>query len=126
MDATENNFRILIAEDAAMVRMVAAETLQDAGYAVMEAVDGRAALEVLQSDAKIDLLVSDVKMPGLNGYQVAEAGLQLRPDLKIVLMTGYAQDPMPAQISHAGIRVIYKPFNLDQLTQVADAILKSR
>ena len=70
---------ILIAEDEAMVRMVEAETLRDAGYDIREARDGNAALEILKSDAKVDLLITDIKMPGMSGYQLAEAGTELRP-----------------------------------------------
>jgi CheY-like chemotaxis protein len=120
----ENGLTVLLAEDEAMVRMVAVETLQDAGYQVLEAADGNEALILLKSDAKVDLLISDVKMPGMSGYQVAEAGLTLRPGLRVVLMTGYAQDPIPKILAEAGTRVLYKPFNLEQLTEIADAILK--
>ncbi len=116
---------VLIAEDEAMVRLVVAETLRDAGYDVLEACDGKQALEILKTDAKIDLLVSDMKMPGLNGYQLVEAGTQLRPALKVLLMTGYAQDPIPDAMVKAGINVLYKPFNIDQLPSLAERILKS-
>ncbi len=116
---------VLIAEDEAMVRLVVAETLRDAGYDVLEACDGTQALEILKTDAKIDLLVSDMKMPGLNGYQLVEAGTQLRPALKVLLMTGYAQDPIPDAMVKAGINVLYKPFNIDQLPSLAERILKS-
>jgi CheY-like chemotaxis protein len=126
MDTPHGPFTILLAEDEAMVRMVAIETLQDAGYTVLEAADGNEALETLQSIARIDLLVSDVKMPGLNGYQVAELGLALRPGLRVVLMTGYAQDPIPKVLADAGTHVLYKPFNLEQLTETVDVILRPR
>jgi DNA-binding NtrC family response regulator len=64
-------------------------------------------------------------MPGMNGYQVAEAGMALRPNLKILLMTGYAQGPLPKKIAEAGIQVLYKPFDFDTLPTLADHILKS-
>jgi CheY-like chemotaxis protein len=115
---------ILIAEDEAMVRMVEAETLRDAGFEIREARDGASALEILKSDAKVDLLITDIKMPGMNGYQLVEAGTQLRPGLKVILITGYAQDPLPADLAHAGIKVIYKPFDIDVLPQLAKQVLK--
>ncbi|MGD0144865.1 MAG: response regulator [Rhizomicrobium sp.] len=117
---------VLIAEDEAMLRFVAVETLSDAGFLVFDAVDGSAGLKILESDTKIDLLVSDIKMPGLNGYQLAEAGLALRPELKVVLMTGYAQEPIPEKIKRAGARVIYKPFDFDVLTALAQELLAER
>ncbi len=114
---------VLIAEDEAMVRMVEAETLRDAGFAICEARDGTAALEVLKSDVRVDLLITDIKMPGLSGYQLAEAGMALRPNLKVILITGYAQDPVPAGITTAGIKIVYKPFDIDVLPTLAKQVL---
>jgi CheY-like chemotaxis protein len=114
---------VLLAEDEAMLRFVAVEILSDAGFRVFDAVDGTAGLKILESDTPIDLLVSDIKMPGLNGYQLAEAGLALRPGLKVLLMTGYAQEPIPEKIKQAGARVIYKPFDFDSLTSLAQELL---
>jgi len=116
---------ILIAEDEAMVRMVEAETLRDAGFNIREARDGTAALEILKSDAKIDLLITDIKMPGLNGYQLVEAGIGLRPTLKVILITGYAQDPLPPGMALAGVKVVYKPFDIDVLPALAKQVLTS-
>lgn len=117
---------VLLAEDEAMLRFVALETLSDAGFQVFDAVDGSAGLKILESDIRIDLLISDIKMPGLNGYQLAEAGLALRPGLKVLLMTGYAQEPIPEKIKRAGARVIYKPFDFDTLSSLAQELLAER
>lgn len=117
---------VLLAEDEAMLRFVAVETLIDAGFQVFDAVDGSAGLKILESDTRIDLLISDIKMPGLNGYQLAEAGLALRPGLKVLLMTGYAQEPIPEKIKLAGARVIYKPFDFDTLSSLAQELLAER
>lgn len=115
--------RVLIVEDEPMLLLVAAETMRDAGYDVFEAGEGQSALKILETDPKIDLLLSDIKMPGMNGYQLAEAGLALRPGLKILLMTGYAQDPIPRRMADAGVRVLYKPFDIDRLPKLAGEIL---
>jgi len=116
---------VLIVEDEAMLLMVAAETLRDAGFMVREASDGQTAVKILERHPDINLLITDIKMPGISGYQVAEAGMTLRPHLKILLMTGYAQDPLPKKIAEAGIQVLYKPFDFDRLPSLADHILKS-
>jgi CheY-like chemotaxis protein len=115
---------ILIAEDEAMVRMVEVETLRDAGYDIREARDGAAALEILRSDAKIDLLITDIKMPGISGYELVEAGTNMRPGLKVILITGYAQDPLPPRMARVGVKVIYKPFDIDVLPQIAKQVLQ--
>jgi CheY-like chemotaxis protein len=117
---------ILVAEDEAMVRLVAVETLRDAGFEVYEAADGQEALEVLKSNPGIALLISDIKMPRKNGYQLVAESTALRPALKVMLMTGYAQDPIPDSIVRAGIRVLYKPFNVDDLAIWAQQVLGKR
>jgi CheY-like chemotaxis protein len=121
---TEMAPSVLIVEDEPLLLMVAAEVMRDAGYSVFEAGEGRSALSILEKNPDIDLLLTDIKMPGMNGYQLAEAGLALRPDLKVLLMTGYAQDPVPRQMTEAGVRVLYKPFDIDRLPQAACEILK--
>jgi CheY-like chemotaxis protein len=117
---------VLIVEDEPLLLMLAAETMRDAGYDVFEAGEGKSALSILETNPGIDLLLSDIKMPGMNGYQLAEAGLALRPNLKVLLMTGYAQDPVPRQMTDAGVRVLYKPFDIDQLPSVAGEILSRK
>jgi CheY-like chemotaxis protein len=113
---------VLIAEDEAMLRVVAAETLRDAGYEVLEAGDGNEGLSIVRSNEEIDILISDIKMPGLNGYQLAEEALRLRPHLRVLLMTGYTQEPLPKAISAAGIKVLYKPFHIDQLAALTNGL----
>ena len=83
---------ILLAEDEAMLRVIAVEMLEDAGFTVFQAADGEEALTLLKQNPGIALLVSDIKMPRMDGYSLAQEGLSVRPDLKVLLMTGYAQD----------------------------------
>ncbi len=108
---------VLVVDDEPTVRMLVAEVLEDLGYTAIEAVDGAAGLRVLQSDARIDLLVTDVGLPGgMNGRQVADAGRALRPGLKVLFITGYAEN---AVLSHGhldpGMHVMTKPFAMDAL-----------
>jgi len=106
-----------------MLLIVVAETLRDAGYNVWEASSGEEAVKVLKQNTDIDLLITDIKMPGINGYQVADFGLEQRPNLKVLFMTGYAQDPLPKKLSELGIQVLHKPFDFDQLPSLANEIL---
>ncbi|HEY2070649.1 MAG TPA: response regulator [Rhizomicrobium sp.] len=114
---------VLIAEDEAMLRFVAVETLRDEGFEVFEAGDGADALAILRDHPEIRLLISDIKMPRLGGYELAEAALSLRPALKVVLMTGYTQDPSPAFVQKCGIPMLHKPFELARLTTLASEML---
>jgi CheY-like chemotaxis protein len=110
---------VLVIDDEPTIRMLVAEVLEEAGYGVVEAADGPAGLKVLQSSGRIDLLVTDVGLPGgLNGRQVADAARVLRPDLKVMFITGYAEN---AAIGHGhldkGMRVITKPFEMEDLAR---------
>lgn len=110
---------ILVAEDEAMLRTIAVEMLEEAGFLVFEAGDGVEALELLKANPQIRLLVSDVKMPRMDGYALVEAGYALRPGLKVLLMTGYAQEPPRRLVQEHNIQILYKPFNLEKLCALA-------
>jgi len=115
--------QILLAEDEAMLRVLAVEMLEDSGFEVFEAGDGVEALALLEANPGIVLLVSDIKMPRMDGYALVEAGLAVRPDLKILLMTGYAQELPPKIPRTHKIHVLYKPFNLEALCSLASEIV---
>jgi len=123
---TDSPFTVLLAEDEPMLRRVVHETLRRAGFIVVDAADGTAGLEILQSDASIDMLLTDVKMPGLNGYQLAEAGLSLRPTMKVMVMTGYADEAIPDLIREASIPIMRKPFNFETLATSIRDVIRSR
>lgn len=118
-DVAADEPAILVVEDEVMLLIVVAETLRDAGFTVLEASNGTMALQALKEHPEIALMISDIKMPGMSGYEVAQEGLAMRPALKVVLMTGYTQDPMPARFAEAKVQVLYKPFNFDLLPGLA-------
>jgi DNA-binding NtrC family response regulator len=117
--------QILIAEDELMLRVIAVEMLEDAGFRVFQAGDGEEALAILNENPAIMLLVSDIKMPRMDGYALVEAGLAFKPDLKILMMTGYAEDPPPSLIRDRHIEILHKPFNLDRLCELADDMTRA-
>ena len=109
--------RVLVVDDEPIVRMLIVESLEDAGYAVIEASDGRAGLAILESAQPVDMLLTDVGLPGgMNGRQLADLGRSLRPSMKILFITGYAEKtalgdgPLPA-----GTEVLHKPFDINSL-----------
>ncbi|WP_439650930.1 response regulator [Nitrospirillum viridazoti] len=105
-------------EDEPVVRKLIVELLGDLGYRVLEADDGPSGLAILQSDQRVDLLITDVGLPGLNGRQIADAARPARPGLKVLFMTGYAENAMPSNDYLAqGMDLITKPFPMDVLAQ---------
>ncbi|MCF5390843.1 response regulator [Pseudomonas syringae] len=108
---------ILVVDDEPAVRLLITELLEDLGYIVLQAERGADALTILQSKAAIDLLITDVGLPGgMNGRQVADAARDVRPDLKILFVTGYAEN---AALAHdtlePGMHVLPKPFAIAEL-----------
>jgi signal transduction histidine kinase len=107
------NHRILVVEDDAGVRRFLTDCLEELGFTVIQAVDGRDGLERLRK-AKADLLIVDFAMPGMNGAEVAIAARADFPDLPIILATGYADMEAVAKVVAAD-RVLRKPFQIDAL-----------
>jgi CheY-like chemotaxis protein len=108
---------VLVIDDDPTVRMLIVDVLEEAGYQAIEAVDGAAGLKVLQSEVRIDLLITDVGLPGgMNGRQVADAGRSLRPDLKVLFITGYAENAVVGN-GHLdpGMQIVTKPFAIESL-----------
>jgi PAS domain S-box-containing protein len=106
---------VLIIDDEPTIRMLVAEVLAESGYAVIEAPDGPAGLKVLESNARIDLLITDVGLPGgMNGRQVADAARVNRPALKILFITGYAENAVVGRGRlEKGMFVLTKPFPME-------------
>ena len=114
--AAESGETVLVVEDESVVRGLIVETLADLGYRALEASDGPQGLEILQSRRRIDLLVTDVGLPGLNGRQIADAGRALRPGLKVLFMTGYAENAALASgFLEPGMQMVTKPFAMETL-----------
>ena len=109
---------VLLIEDEATIRELTEEVLVEAGYSVLTAADGPSGLRLFHATPQVDLLVTDVGLPGgLNGRQVADAARQVRPDLKVLFITGYAQNAAVGNgLLAPGMEVLTKPFDISILT----------
>ena len=115
---------ILVVEDDDTVRVLAVELLRDMGFQVMEAATGSAAMALLSGAVHFDLLVSDVGLPGPNGRQVADYARETFPAIKIILMTGYAeQAAMTPQFLGAHMELLVKPFDAQALVAKVHAAM---
>jgi CheY-like chemotaxis protein len=117
---------VLVVEDEAVVRLLIVEVLMDLGYHALEASDGAAALRIVQSQQRIDLLVSDIGLPGLNGRQLADAAREVRPNLKVLFMTGYAENAAGKSFLAPGMEIISKPFTMDVMATKIREMIESR
>ena len=120
-------YKILIVDDEPSVRMLLMDVLGDLGYTLIEASDSVAGLKLLQSDVSIDLLITDVGLPGgMNGRQMADAGREVRPALKTLFITGYAESTIIGDNSLGpGMQVLTKPFAIDTLTARVRELIES-
>ena len=117
IEVAQHGETVLLVDDESTVRMLLADVLGELGYTVIEAADSAAGLKLLRSDVHIDLLVTDVGLPGgMNGRQMAEAGMELRPGLKTLFITGYAENAVMGygQLG-AGMGVLTKPVAVEVL-----------
>jgi CheY-like chemotaxis protein len=122
--AADGQRTILLVDDEPLIRMVAAEQLEEMGYLVIEAGDAREAMRALESNREIALLITDVGLPnGMNGRQLADAARLARPTLPVLFITGYAEN---AVLNHGhlqpGMLVMTKPFDMDTFARRVKAL----
>ena len=110
---------VLVVDDEPSVRMLVTEVLEELGYISVEASDGPSGLRMLQSDMRVDLLVTDVGLPGgINGRQLADAARTTRPDLRVLFITGYAENAIIGNGHLApNMGVLTKPFVMETLAR---------
>lgn len=127
VDAASRGQTILVVDDEATIRHLVEEVLDELGYDMIGAADGAAGLKVIQSGTKIDLLITDVGLPnGLNGRQVADAARVIIPHLKVLFITGYAENAaMGNGHLDPGMALLTKPFALDDLSRKVGEMLAS-
>ena len=114
---------ILVVDDDPLIAMSTVDMLEDLGHVVIEANSGARALEILQSDPKVDFLITDYSMPKMTGAQLAEAARELRPDLPILLATGYADLPPGSDID---LPRLGKPYQQSQLAAHISRVLGAK
>jgi PAS domain S-box-containing protein len=107
---------VRVVEDEPIVRNIVVDVLRQLGYKALEAEDAEAGLAILRSAAGIDLLISDIGLPGMDGRQLADAARALRPQLRVLLMSGYASAAVSAGgFLGPGMALVTKPFTIDIL-----------
>ena len=110
---SRNNVAVLVVEDVPQVRAAAVNIMQGLGCEVFDAYNGHQALKLLQAHPEIEVLFTDIRMPGMSGTELAEAAQRLRPDLKIVLTSGYVG---PRDVP-ADITFVPKPWRVDAIAE---------
>lgn len=120
------NTRILFVDDENSVRTFALRALRKKGYDVVGCNSAENALETLETDKNFQLLITDMVMPGLNGIELSKQVLEILPDIKIILASGYSEDILKGEFADIeNMSFIPKPFSLSDLTQKVYEVINS-
>jgi CheY-like chemotaxis protein len=103
--------KVLVVEDVALIRLSEADMVQQIGFETIEAGDGPQALALLAADPAITILLTDLGLPGMSGRELVEEALTRKPDLKVIVASGYAPSPDWPD----GVTSLLKPFDMQQL-----------
>ena len=124
--ATKLGERILLVDDEPSIRLLAAEVLEEQGYVVHQAADGECALQFLRHGEPVDMLITDLGLPGIGGRELAETGLAIRPDMKILFITGYGdRTQRPQPVAPPGQTLLNKPFSMTTLATRVQEMLSA-
>jgi CheY-like chemotaxis protein len=109
---------ILVVEDAESIRRMVCAMLSQSGYRCLEAGDGAEALDVLESDGDaVTLILTDMMMPRMTGAELAQRVARIRPEIRIMFMSGYTDDPVVHTIECSTAVFLSKPFTASILTE---------
>ena len=112
------NEMILVVEDAETIRKMVCAMLSQSGYRCISASDGKEALQLIEgAKEQIDLVLTDVMMPNMGGAELARRLTAIRPDLRIVFMSGFSQDPIVRTIERSPSIFLAKPFTASALME---------
>lgn len=125
MPMSSKTHTVLIVEDEPVIRELILEVLHDQGWRCLQAADGNTALALIQSNANIDLLITDVGLPGLNGRMLAEQARRERPELRVLFVTGYAENSIfDLTGTNNAMEMLPKPFGVDDLLRAVHGLLQ--
>jgi CheY-like chemotaxis protein len=110
---------LLVVDDDEEVRSMVVEVLESHGFELLQADGGEQALEILRRDPRIRLLFTDVLMPGISGTVLAQMAMKLRPDLRVVLTSGYTRNE-----PRSGLPLVPKPYRIRDLIDTVEAALR--
>jgi CheY-like chemotaxis protein len=118
---------VLVVEDEPEVRRAAVRILQRSGYKVLEAENGAVAVKTLSANEAIQLVLTDVVMPEMDGYELAEWIRRERPHLKIIMVSGYAEEQIPGfDVQSHSEAFMQKPFSANKLAHKVREVLDSK
>jgi CheY-like chemotaxis protein len=120
----EQSPKVLVVDDEPEVRKLVAAMLARNGYRVVSADSGENAIRLFKNNPDTDLLLTDVVAPGMSGPMIADQIASLRPDIKVLFMSGYdGTQVVQRYVVEKGYSLLIKPFTMDQLERKVRAVL---
>jgi signal transduction histidine kinase/CheY-like chemotaxis protein len=116
----ERSGKVLVVEDVALIRMTTMDMVEQLGFAATEAADAAEALAILQKDGEIEILLTDLGLPGMNGRQLVQEALRLKPELKIIIASGYSTSDEEGADIKGAVSYLTKPFDMQQLRRALE------
>lgn len=113
--------RILIVDDEPLIALTAVDMVEALGYEAIEAHSGAEALDILGNEQKIDLLITDHSMPGMSGAELVREARLIKPELAVMVSTGYAELPEGFE---EGTQFLSKPYSELDLTEKIEAAIR--
>ena len=114
--------KVLVVEDVALIRLTTVDMVEQIGFVTAEAGDGAEALAILQQDDAVDILLTDLGLPGMNGRQLVEEALRLKPGLKVIIASGYSTNEEEGAKLPDTVGYLTKPFDMAQLRRALEAV----
>jgi len=109
--------KVLVVEDVALIRITTVDMAEQIGFEATQAGDAHEALALLHQDAAISILLTDLGLPGMSGRELVAEALKLKPDLKVIIASGYSD---PGDLPD-GVRRLVKPFDMQQLRKALES-----
>ena len=113
--------KVLVVEDVALIRMTTVDMVEQIGFAAAEAGDAPRRWRCCRRTTTIEILLTDLGLPGMNGRQLVEEALQLKPGLKVIIASGYSTSEDQSSPPGRRSRHLTKPFDMQQLRRVLEA-----
>ena len=118
---SDRSRKVLVVEDVALIRMTTMDMVEQLGFAATEAADAAEALAILQRDDEIEILLTDLGMPGMNGRQLVEETLRLKPGMKVIIASGYSTNEEEGAKLPGNVSYLTKPFDMQQLRRALES-----
>ncbi|HEY1836291.1 MAG TPA: CHASE3 domain-containing protein [Rhizomicrobium sp.] len=120
--STSRRYKVLVVEDVALIRMTTVDMVSEVGHDTLEAATGPEALDVLAKNPDVDVLLTDLGLPGMSGSMLIQKARALRPDIAVIIASGYSTETRPGEEPPADARYLPKPFDLSQMQRVFESL----